>query len=222
MKTSHWLMGTMLLGIAGTALAAEPIASADIPPPATLAPPADPVAAALPTTEEDDLSIHSERGKPLVIPPRNTGKPRTPEPLKPRTLTDAPEAAAEPIESLEDSAYVGAPEILTETNGIRHVSGGIGKQERLYMKSLEPDFRLKLVFAAATGHFLSDVTVNILNSKGESVATVVTDGPQLLVDLPAGNYRINATYQEATLSKNVTVAATGLRTYPITFTGNVM
>ena len=169
--------------------------------------------------EPDELSIHSERGKPLVVPQRSAGKPRTPEVLTPRTpvADDAEPANVAP----EESAYLGAPEIVTESNGVRYVSGGIGKQERALMRSFEPEFKLKLELSAATGHYLSDVTVSVLNPAGEAVVTLVADGPYVLIDLPAGKYKVTATYQELSVSKDVVVNA-HLRTYPLTFTGTVM
>ncbi len=73
---------------------------------------------------------------------------------------------------------------------IRYVNGGAGVEER---EAMPKDFPLKLVFIVRGGHFLNGVSVSIYSGSGSKVFEAKADnGPWLLVDLPAGGYRLEA------------------------------
>lgn len=92
-----------------------------------------------------------------------------------------------------------------------YVSGGIGESGRAELTAIQDQYSLKLVFAARSGAFLSAVAVEISDADGQALLSAVSDGPWMLVDLPAGRYRISATFREETQTQEVEVPASGLR-----------
>ncbi len=173
---------------------------------------------------QTDVSIKYREGATLVRPER-ADKVRQPEIINPAAGgEDKPfaDSAREIVRTTDDEDYLDAPEVYAMDNGIRYVSGGLGEEGKAQMKLLEPDFRVKLSFAANTGHYLADVTVTIANTTGEAILSTTTEGPYLLVDLPKGAYTVTATYGDATQVKKVTVGDKGLRAYTITYTQPVM
>jgi hypothetical protein len=78
-------------------------------------------------------------------------------------------------------------------NGITYLTGGVTLDERQEMADQRKNFSLLLKFAAKSGRYLGDVSVNITNRKGAPVFESTTDGPWLLVNLPAGSYTLKAT-----------------------------
>lgn len=81
------------------------------------------------------------------------------------------------------------PEVQTQ-NGIRYVTGGIGKSEAL--KMIAKDYDLMLTFATRDGEYLADVDVHIEDMNGNTLVDTVSDGPLFLADLPAGRYKVTA------------------------------
>lgn len=91
---------------------------------------------------------------------------------------------------------------------IRYVSGGIGSDEVAAIKEQAGDFSLVLEFAERAGkreRYIADVNVDISGARGAPVLNVRTDGPFLLVDLPAGSYKVSATYKGITQSRIIQV-----------------
>ena len=91
----------------------------------------------------------------------------------------------------------------------RYVTGGIGESEVDAMRQAVSDFSLAMTFAAQTGQFVNDVDVAVKNREGQVVLQANDAAPMLLADLPAGSYRIEATYDGQTQTRNVTVADAG-------------
>lgn len=79
--------------------------------------------------------------------------------------------------------------------GVRSLQGGVGEAEQQQMKAAAADYSLGLTFASDTGAYLADVAVRVLDAKGRTVFDTVVRNPIVLVDLPAGRYSIEATYQ---------------------------
>ena len=87
---------------------------------------------------------------------------------------------------------------------ITYVTGGFGQDEACAMKAAAGDYDLMLTFAQRDGSYVADVDVQIIDSSGRTVLQTVA-GPLLLVDLPAGKYRIAAAYNGATRWRTVSV-----------------
>ena len=93
-----------------------------------------------------------------------------------------------------------------ESNAIRFLSGGVGKEER---DATYPSYSLKLILAQKGGAFLAHVSFAILDQKGQTLIEIPEDlviGPWLFVDLPPGTYTITGTNkQQVTKSRVITV-----------------
>ena len=70
---------------------------------------------------------------------------------------------------------------------------------------------LSLEFSlAGRGNYIADVEVKIMPAgKGDAVVTSRTEGPVCYVQLSAGRYRIDASYNGVTKSATANVGATG-------------
>ncbi|HKW37692.1 MAG TPA: carboxypeptidase regulatory-like domain-containing protein [Burkholderiales bacterium] len=97
-------------------------------------------------------------------------------------------------------------------NGITYMSGGVGKPEASAMREEARHYPLSMVFSAAKDNeFLADVQVKIKNNAGKEVLNAVSDGPIMLVKLPAGKYTLAAEAHGKTLHRTVQVPARGDR-----------
>lgn len=97
-------------------------------------------------------------------------------------------------------------------NQIEYVSGGIGIDESTAFKQAMPQFPLALTFADKMGEtaaYIAEVQVVIRNEKGDTVLNAESNGPYFLVKLPAGNYKISATYKSKTITQAANVGAKG-------------
>ena len=80
---------------------------------------------------------------------------------------------------------------IQNTDGIRYVSGGIGKSERDELAALANQFNLHLMFAQqGSGEYLSAVRVNILDARSQMVLSAESKGPLFFVELKPGNYSV--------------------------------
>lgn len=122
-------------------------------------------------------------------------------------VADVPEEPS--IHSLTPAeVQSGALTIEQGQDGIRYVSGGVGVEERAWLAAQESKFNTRLTFAVEPGGaFVSDVRVEIRNAQGKMVLQTTTDGPKLLVALPAGAYQLDATHDAQTMHRAFTVVA---------------
>jgi hypothetical protein len=98
-------------------------------------------------------------------------------------------------------------------NGITFLSGGIGHEEASVLKAEAKNYPLSLLFTAGPRHaFVSKVKVTIKDKAGKVVLDSTSDGPIMLVKLPAGEYRI---------SRRCLAAAQGARRSPRRQAGGV-
>jgi hypothetical protein len=85
-----------------------------------------------------------------------------------------------------------------------------------YIKSVEHQYDLKLMFTEANGTFLADLPVTI-SKGGNTVVSTVTNGPILLVNLPAGTYNVTASDGASSKEQKITVSPGSKRTYQFRF-----
>jgi len=103
------------------------------------------------------------------------------------------------------------PQAKTE-NGITYMSGGVGKPEANAMREEARHYPLSMVFSAAKDNeFLAAVQVTIKHQSGKEMLRAVSDGPIMLVKLPAGKYTVAAEAHGKTLRRTVQVPARGDR-----------
>jgi hypothetical protein len=91
------------------------------------------------------------------------------------------------------------------------ISGGVSLNARDTMRAQERDANVKLVFALNTGNYVSDVQVKVVDGKGNTVISDVSNGPWLLAKLPPGTYTATATYNGKPVTQKISVGK-GLRT----------
>lgn len=106
---------------------------------------------------------------------------------------------------LSASALAAEPQEQTYGNA-RYVTGGIGQDEAEAMRQAASRYPLSMLFTAKTGQYLSDVKVTIKKKNGETVLSAVSDGPMMLVDLPPGQYTVEATAEDKTQTHKVALA----------------
>ena len=102
--------------------------------------------------------------------------------------------------------------IVHEAGGLTYASGGVGEESRQQLGAHASEFNLKLVFAMASGTYLSTVRVAITDAKGKTLLEATSDGPWFLAKLPMGNYRVVASYAGKAIERSVAVDSTALRT----------
>ena len=90
-------------------------------------------------------------------------------------------------------------------NGVAYLSGGVGEGQAAAIKAAAANYSVMLTFADPGGAYLADVKVMISDQKGKPVLDTVSTGPMLLVDLPPGQYRLNAEYKGNTQSQALSV-----------------
>lgn len=91
-------------------------------------------------------------------------------------------------------------------DGIRYATGGISVEERMAMNKMNENYNLRLMFALKSGHYLSDIQVDIRNIDGDRLLLKESNGPLFLVSLPAGRYSITTTHKNHTIVKTVPVS----------------
>ncbi|GAA4334399.1 carboxypeptidase regulatory-like domain-containing protein [Pigmentiphaga soli] len=102
-----------------------------------------------------------------------------------------------------------APVPERSSNGISYVTGGVGADESAYLRSIMPRYSLRILAAASSGAFQSNVKVAIRDERGTPVLSVTTEGPYLLVALKPGRYQVAAEADGASQAKAVQVPAKG-------------
>lgn len=91
------------------------------------------------------------------------------------------------------------------------IFGGVGAGSQQAMRQAAPQYGLGVTFATRSGDYVADVNVVIRDRQGRQVVSTVSEGPMMLVDLPAGRYEVEATYQGQEQQRQVTVPESGHR-----------
>lgn len=97
-----------------------------------------------------------------------------------------------------------APVVRTAPGGVEYVNGGAGAEAQEAIGKMQSSFALKLVFATSTGAYAVADRVSVTRGSA-SVLDVERAGPLLLVKLPPGSYRVEATAGGRTEGRDVRV-----------------
>lgn len=116
-------------------------------------------------------------------------------------------------------AYTADEEAVHTSGGVSYVSGGVGAASSDRLSALAKDFNLKFVFALKSGDYVSGVDVKIADAAGKMLVDTKSEGPFFLTRLPAGNFKIGATFQGKTESRTITVGAEKLKTIDFRWSG---
>lgn len=104
---------------------------------------------------------------------------------------------------------IAADEAVATAGDVSWVSGGIGEDSRERLAALAAGFgfNLKVTFALQSGDYLSAVAVRIVDAGGRTVLETTSEGPIMLVRLPAGRYEFAATVGGRELKQRLSVVA---------------
>ena len=116
-------------------------------------------------------------------------------------------------------AYTAEDEAVQNRGGVSFVSGGVGADSTDRLNSLAKDFNLKLVFALKSGDYVSGVDVTIADAAGKTLVNTRSEGPWFLTRLPAGNFKIAATFAGKTENRMIAVGTEKLKTVDFRWAG---
>jgi len=106
---------------------------------------------------------------------------------------------------LTSTATLAAP-TPKQQNGITYINGGVGQEEQATMQSLRADYNLQLTFATKqSGAYRSDVQLDIMDTKGNTLVSAANTGPMFFAKLPPGTYRISAAAENKTFKRTVKI-----------------
>ena len=93
------------------------------------------------------------------------------------------------------AANIAALEVNSK-GGNEWACGGAGAEERAQMKLLQSEATASLLFVTEVrGGYLADVDFVVRDRNGAAVLQGRADGPMCYLRMPAGNYRVEASYQ---------------------------
>jgi len=120
----------------------------------------------------------------------------------------APSFAQETASTAESPARSSSLPPVQSQGQTEFVTGGIGRDESEVMKKEGRAWPLLLELTQASAsrpEYISDVQITIKDKSGNTVLDVTADGPYMLIRLAPGRYSLNATYESATLHRDVTL-----------------
>lgn len=99
----------------------------------------------------------------------------------------------------------GAVPPMRSEGAVRYACGGIGVDESTAMRAAMKSHPLSLLFARNDGAYLADVTVTLTGGPGGAPVQLRAGGPVCLLNLPAGNYTVEAVTDGMSKRQTVTV-----------------
>ena len=104
------------------------------------------------------------------------------------------------------AANIAALEVNSK-GGAEWACGGAGAEERAQLKLLQAEATASLLFVTAVrGGYLADVDFVVHDRNGAAVLQGRADGPMCFLRMPAGSYRVEASYQGAKRTASVQAA----------------
>lgn len=100
------------------------------------------------------------------------------------------------------------PPIIRINDSVKYMTGGIDVDQSTLMLGASKEWPITLVFAELAdkhAEYLSDVKLTLTNQKKEIVLDINSDGPIALIDVPAGNYTVEATFNGTKLTRKLTL-----------------
>jgi hypothetical protein len=101
---------------------------------------------------------------------------------------------------------------VTEEQGevAKYVNGGIGDGQTRYMQSIAKNWPMRIMFSQLKANeFVAGVNLQITDSRKATMLQLDSAGPLTYVQLPPGAYRVTATHDGQTQTRNVTLGRSG-------------
>lgn len=128
--------------------------------------------------------------------------------------------AAGALGFLAPAARAQDPLTVQTSHAATYLNGGVGQDERAQMKRQAAGYPLHISFSeGASGEFLADIPVQITDAAGHTVFELPKAGPKLYVALPPGTYQVQARWNDAPESRQVTIAGTGTQDVNLRWSG---
>ena len=105
---------------------------------------------------------------------------------------------------------------------VAFVTGGVSDEEATAFKGAMAAYPLAIEVVqsnAGRGAYTAGATVQVARRSGEVMLNTRADGPFVLVRVPPGDYVVTATFNGRTLTKDVSVAASGGTRAVMSFAG---
>jgi len=109
----------------------------------------------------------------------------------------------------DDRAPLPAPK---QAGDITYVTGGVAYEEVPAFKEAKRDYPLAIEIyekAGSKNEFTADTQVKLTDKSGDVVFDAQADGPYMLVKAPPGQYKMEASLNGKTVTKQVTVNTRG-------------
>lgn len=100
------------------------------------------------------------------------------------------------------------------SQGISYISGGVGEEESQAILTESKQWPLLLELSQlenGRGVWIFGAMIKILNTMNQVIFDAQSDGPYILINLTAGQYQIEASYQGSIQKKSVLIQGSGLQ-----------
>jgi hypothetical protein len=88
----------------------------------------------------------------------------------------------------------------------KYVNGGIGDGQTLYMQSIAKNWPMRIMFSQLKANeFVAGVNLQITDKSNATMLQLDSAGPLTYVQLPPGAYRVTATHDGQSQTRNVTL-----------------
>jgi len=111
--------------------------------------------------------------------------------------------------ALSGTAFAQIPE-TQHSDGIAYISGGVGEDEALAIVAESKQWPLMLELSQlenGRGVWIFGAQIKIMNDQKKVIFDAVSEGPYILINLEAGAYFIEASYQGVVQKQSVAVKA---------------
>jgi hypothetical protein len=93
-----------------------------------------------------------------------------------------------------------------------YINGGIGASDEQHMRQIAKEWPLRMTFSATKNNeFVADVSLRVTDEHGTPCLQLSDAGPMTYAKLPAGNYRVTASLQGRSETREVSLDGTGGR-----------
>ena len=103
-----------------------------------------------------------------------------------------------------DPSAVTATTPMSDANGVTHITGGVGDDERDAIEAVRKDYNVHITNSNKDGAFNDSTQISITDKAGVEVVSADA-GPLFFVELPTGSYTIVATHRDMTQTKKIKV-----------------